>query len=170
MLILQNLLKLIHKFRDMVVGKGMWSSFSEQLRRAFWEAAQTARRDAHPEVLPEHLALSILRVRPSAAKIILERLRVPIAEVEKELEIYLRHLPRRSFSGAPKLSVPVKQMIDESWKIARRHRCDWIGTHHLLLSLGHINCYVSNVLREYGLSFADYEREMQRGDVVDGGA
>jgi ATP-dependent Clp protease ATP-binding subunit ClpB len=110
--------------------------FTLKAQEALQTSAQGARREGHPEITTEHLALALATQEGGTVPALLERIGVPPAELADALEAELARLPHVQGDGhEPRLSPPLTKILDLAEKIARDFKDDYVAAEHLFLAL-----------------------------------
>jgi ATP-dependent Clp protease ATP-binding subunit ClpC len=138
-------------------------SLTDRTRKVLDIAHDLAMRLGHEAVLPEHIAIGLLREGEGVAFAVLFNRGVPLEPLERELEAYLS---RAAFPGgkevgevawAPASLRALEQLSMESKDLGH----PYIGTEHLLLALLRDTSGVpAQVLRRYGLGVDDARAEV----------
>ena len=103
---------------------------------ALRRAAQGARKDGHPEVTPEHLALALLDQPEGSVPAILERIGIPSGLAAQDLRAELERQPKVSGSaGEPRLSARLLSILDAARSVAAGFHDDYVAAEHLLIAI-----------------------------------
>ena len=110
--------------------------FTLKAQEAIQRTAQLGREEGHPELTPEHLALSLVSQDGGTVPALLDRIGVPVPALAADLEAALKKLPRvTGEEHEPRLSPPLVRLVDLAEKIAREFRDDYVAAEHLFLAL-----------------------------------
>jgi excisionase family DNA binding protein len=118
-------------------GRVQWADFTRRAKQAVQCAAEEARLS---EVLaPEHLLLGLLRVEEGVAARALADLGINHQKVQQVLEMDQDGKPDQTQEGIRDAPVPLsaetKKAFEAAVKEAKRLKCSYKGTEHLLLGL-----------------------------------
>ncbi|MDY7075949.1 MAG: ATP-dependent chaperone ClpB [Chloroflexota bacterium] len=130
--------------------------FTQKAQEAIISAQSLASEYSHGQIEPEHLLLALLRQSDGIVPQIIQKLEGGPGEMALSLEGELGRKSR--VYGATTqvgLSRELGRAVDESEKIARRMRDDYVSTEHLLLALtGPHGEAASRFLAAYGITEA----------------
>ena len=103
------------------------------------EALQTAQRIArdhsHQEIDGEHLALALIGQNESLIPDLLERIGVPVARLQPDLEAELARRHKVQGGGDPYAGSDLRKSLDAAHSEAGKLKDEYVSTEHLLLGL-----------------------------------
>lgn len=108
--------------------------FNEATKRVLTLAQEEAERAHHSYIGTEHLLLGLLRERDTVASVVLDRIKVDIADVRRMVDMILAADERIVIQQIIPTS-RVKTVIEISFTEARRMGDGFVGTEHILLGL-----------------------------------
>ncbi len=109
----------------------MTTKSQEALRDALDEAS----RRGHPEIVPEHVVLAMLRQDDGVAAPLYDRAGGNRATLDAELETRLKSLPQVSGGAEPGLSRRALEMLRRAEDEAKKLKDDFVSVEHFLLAL-----------------------------------
>ncbi len=122
---------------------------SQEALRAAQELAQERH---HPELLPEHLLLALLKQADGVVPPILQRAGARPEGIASAVEQALERLPRVE-GGEMRLSQRLGKVLDHAWKDAQGLKDEYISAEHLLLALAEEKeGAAGRILRDAGLT------------------
>ncbi len=131
----------------------MFDHFTERARRAIVTAREEALRFRHDALDCEHLLLGVLHDEKGIGVHALQKLKIHIRDLRKDLEHRLsRGIPGYRTGNIP-FSLSAKEVIRLAIEISRELGHHYVGSEHLLLGiLRHTNNLGAFILREYGVT------------------
>jgi ATP-dependent Clp protease ATP-binding subunit ClpB len=114
-----------------------WDKFTVKSQEALQAAQSHAAENGNPEVLPLHLMTALADDREGVVLPVLEKIGVPIQQLQEALHAALAKLPKVQGGAAaqPGLSNALTKVLDGAFKEAEHFKDDYVSTEHLLLSL-----------------------------------
>ncbi len=108
---------------------------TQKSKEAFQEAVLEAQKNQNPSIEPIHFILEILRQKEALASQIVELSPLSRAELIKDLEQEVRHLPKVSGSSSPPYpSNELIRLLSDSEKEAEKQGDIYISTEHFVLA------------------------------------
>ncbi len=111
----------------------------EKMTQKSQEALQTAQRIArdhsHQEIDGEHLALALIGQNESLIPDLLERIGVPVARLQPDLEAELGRRHKVQGGGDPYAGSDLRKSLDAAHSEAGKLKDEYVSTEHLLLGL-----------------------------------
>ena len=101
---------------------------------AFSAATELGRSASHPEIVPEHLLLSLLGQEEGIVLPLLHRVEVDIVAARNEAELVLEKLPN-AYGSEPQLSRALRNVFDKADQVREDLTDEYLSTEHLLLAL-----------------------------------
>ena len=101
---------------------------------AFSAATELGRSASHPEIVPEHLLLSLLGQEEGIVLPLLHRVGVDIVAARNEAELVLDKLPN-AYGSEPQLSRALRNVFDKASQVREDLTDEYLSTEHLLLAL-----------------------------------
>ncbi len=108
---------------------------TQKAREALLEAQELARREGHPEITPEHLALALVEQEGGVVPALLEKLQVEIPTLKNRLEGALGRLPKVQGGDEPRISRLLGQVLESSLQKAKFFKDEFVSTEHMLAAL-----------------------------------
>ncbi|MCK5078025.1 MAG: type VI secretion system ATPase TssH, partial [Calditrichia bacterium] len=125
-------------------------------QEALSRSQQIAMDYSHQEIQPEHIFYSALEEDKGIIPSILKKLGISVLNFKSELEDSLKKYPK--VQGAPGkiyLSPATNQIINESFKEAKKLKDEYISLEHLLLAAFNISGNLEQVLKKLQLKKED---------------
>jgi ATP-dependent Clp protease ATP-binding subunit ClpB len=101
---------------------------------AFSAATELGRSASHPEIVPEHLLLSLLGQEEGIVLPLLHRVGVDIVAARNEAGLVLDKLPN-AYGSEPQLSRALRNVFDKASQVREDLTDEYLSTEHLLLAL-----------------------------------
>ncbi len=101
---------------------------------AFSAATELGRSASHPEIVPEHLLLTLLGQKEGIVLPLLHRVEVDIVAARNEAELVLDKLPN-AYGSEPQLSRALRNVFDKADQVREDLTDEYLSTEHLLLAL-----------------------------------
>ena len=127
---------------------------TEKAREALLSAQQLAERSGHPEIEPEHLAVTLAEQPDGVAPALLRKLSVDPAAVADAARGEIAKLPSAR-GGAPAAPSPrLGAVFDQAASEAERLKDEYVSTEHLLVALagGGDRVPAARILRAHGVT------------------
>ncbi|HEV2278422.1 MAG TPA: ATP-dependent chaperone ClpB, partial [Acidobacteriaceae bacterium] len=113
-----------------------WDKFTVKSQEAVQNAAQLASENGNPEILPLHLLAALLADKEGVIPSVLEKVGVPIGQLDAKAHDAVSQLPKVSGASAqPGASNALNQVFDQAFQEAENFKDDYLSTEHLLLAL-----------------------------------
>jgi type II secretory ATPase GspE/PulE/Tfp pilus assembly ATPase PilB-like protein len=112
----------------------MYEHFTQRSRKVMTEAKQEARRMHHNCIGTEHILLGIVREGGIAATL-LQEIGVDLGKIPAEVEAVVKSRKPEILEGDLSPTPQAKKVIEYALAEARKLKCDYVGTEHLLLGL-----------------------------------
>ncbi len=112
-----------------------FEKLTQKAREALSAAQELARREGHPEITPEHLALALIEQEGGVVPALLEKLQVEIQPLKNHLEGALGRLPKVQGGGEPQISRLLGQVLESSVQKAKFFKDEFVSTEHMLAAL-----------------------------------
>ena len=109
--------------------------YTEKAQEAILAAQQSAERSGHPEVLPEHLLLTLTGQADGIVPAVLGKMNVDPAAVTGDVQQILGKLPQAHGGAQPGLSARLRKVLTAAEQEAERLKDDYTSTEHLLLAI-----------------------------------
>jgi ATP-dependent Clp protease ATP-binding subunit ClpB len=109
--------------------------YTEKAQEAVLSAQQLAGRAGNPEVLPEHLLLSLIDQRDGVVPAVLGKMSVDAAALAQAVQFLVDRLPRAQGGAEPGLSARLRKVFDAAEQEAGRLKDEFTSTEHLLLAI-----------------------------------
>ncbi|CAM2068379.1 Chaperone protein ClpB [Sulfidibacter corallicola] len=110
--------------------------FTIKAQEAVQDAAARAISEHHPEVGIEHLSSALLKQSDSIVKPILQKIGLPVPQLEAELDQYLARQPQVTGSHAqPTISGGLARLLTNASQSATKMKDAYTSTEHLLLEI-----------------------------------
>jgi ATP-dependent Clp protease ATP-binding subunit ClpB len=103
------------------------------------QAQARATELGNPEVQPAHLLLALVEDREGVIPAVLEKIGVPIEQLEHELHQIEEKLPRVAGAAAqPGVSQALNKALEQAFREAANFKDEYVSTEHLLLGAAHL--------------------------------
>ena len=135
-------------------------------QEAVREALEAASRKGHPELLPEHILLSLVRQDGGVATPLLQRAGADLARLEREAGDRVEGLPRVSGGSEPGLSRRTLEVLRKAEDEAKNLKDDFVSVEHILLSMAKADREMAAVLELAG--GVTYEKLLKALSLVRG--
>ncbi|MBI4142249.1 AAA family ATPase, partial [Candidatus Uhrbacteria bacterium] len=131
----------------------MMPNFTHKAQEALQRASQIAAERNHQQVDVIHLMLSLLTQEQSVVTAILQRLNVPIRDVQRRLEGELNLLPAVRMAanagvGQIFITPELKGLLDHAAEEAKKLKDEYISTEHFLLATLEVRSPMRTLLNE----------------------
>ena len=135
----------------------MFNKFTNKSQEAIINAQVIAHDYGQSQIEPVHLLASLLEQSESIVKPILERLNVPLDQVEDRLFEFIESLPKTPnltpVQGSVQGTAEVAAVFERSKKEAERMGDEFISTEHLLLSLIGVTSPAQTLLLQFEINY-----------------
>jgi ATP-dependent Clp protease ATP-binding subunit ClpB len=116
-----------------------WDKFTVKSQQAIEQARNRATEFGNPEIVPVHLLLALVEDREGVIPAVLEKIVVPIEQLEANLHAIEEKLPRvAGASNQPGLGQSLTRVLDQAFKEASNFKDEYVSTEHLLLGVAHL--------------------------------
>jgi ATP-dependent Clp protease ATP-binding subunit ClpB len=111
------------------------NKYTEKAQEAIVTAQQLAEREGHPEVLPEHLLLTLLEQKEGVVPEIVRKMNPDPAALGTAVRTELNRLPRAHGGTQVGLSPRLRQVFTAAEQEAERLKDDYVSTEHLFIAI-----------------------------------
>jgi ATP-dependent Clp protease ATP-binding subunit ClpB len=116
-----------------------WEKLTVKSQQAVEQARGRATESGNPEMQPVHLLLALIEDREGVIPAVLEKIGVPIEQLEHELHQIEEKLPRVAGSASqPGLSQALNKVLEQAFREAQNFKDEYVSTEHLLLGAAHL--------------------------------
>ncbi len=111
------------------------NKYTEKAQEAILGAQQLADREGHPEILPEHLLLTLLEQREGIVPEIVRKMNQDPAALATATRAELERLPRAHGGAQPGPSARLRQVTNAAEAEAERLKDEYVSTEHLFVAI-----------------------------------
>ena len=111
------------------------NKYTEKAQEAVLAAQQIAERSGHPELVPEHLLLSLLLQRDGIVPAVLGKMNIDLAGLAQAVEQQVEKLPKVQGGAQPGMSARMRRVFNAAEDEAKQLKDDFTSTEHLLLAI-----------------------------------
>ena len=111
------------------------NKYTEKAQEAILAAQQLADREGNPEIVPEHLLLTLVEQREGIVPEIIRKMNADPTAVATAIRAELNKLPRAEGGSQPGLSVRVRKVTDAAESEAQRLKDEYVSTEHLFVAI-----------------------------------
>jgi ATP-dependent Clp protease ATP-binding subunit ClpB len=111
------------------------NKYTEKAQEAIVGAQQLADRAGHPEILPEHLLVTLVEQREGIVPEIVRKMNADPAAIAAAARDELNKLPRAQGGSQPGLSARLRQVTAAAEAEAERLKDEYVSTEHLFLAI-----------------------------------
>src|SRR6476646_9950580 len=111
------------------------NKYTEKAQEAILAAQQLADREGHPEIVPEHLLLTLVEQREGIVPEIARKMNAEPAALATAIRAELDKLPRAHGGSQPGLSARLRKVTDAAESEAERLKDEYVSTEHLFLAI-----------------------------------
>ena len=111
------------------------NKYTEKAQEAILAAQQLADREGNPEILPEHLLLTLSEQREGIVPEIVRKMNVDPAAIATAVRAELDKLPRAHGGSQPGLSARLRKVTDSAESEAERLKDEYVSTEHLFIAI-----------------------------------
>jgi ATP-dependent Clp protease ATP-binding subunit ClpB len=116
-----------------------WDKFTVKSQQAMQGAQARAAEFGNPELQPVHLLLALIEDREGVIPAVLEKIGVPIEQLESDLHSIEQKLPRVAGAAAQaNLGQALNKVLDQAFKEADNFKDEYVSTEHLLLGIARL--------------------------------
>ncbi len=127
--------------------------YNEKAREAIVEAQKLAMEYGHPQIVPEHLLLALLRQNDGIVPEVVRRSGRDVIQLRRDVEAELERLPKMHGSNVkPALSARLTQVLSFAEAEARRMGDELVSTEHQLIALIESRGAAGNLLLQLNLA------------------
>jgi ATP-dependent Clp protease ATP-binding subunit ClpB len=130
------------------------NKYTEKAQEAVLAAQQLADREGHPEIMPEHLLLTLVEQRDGIVPGIVRKMNADPANLAAAVRAELNKLPRAHGGAQVGLSSRLRRVTDAAEQEAERLKDEYVSTEHLLLAIASETgrSPSSQVLHQHGIT------------------
>src|SRR5215831_9190851 len=111
------------------------NKYTEKAQEAILAAQQIAERTGHPEIVPEHLLLSLILQRDGIVPAVLGKMNVDAGSLAQSVEQLVNKLPKVQGGAQPGTSARMRRVFNAAEDEAKALKDDFTSTEHLLLAI-----------------------------------
>ena len=111
------------------------NKYTEKAQEAILAAQQLADREGNPEIVPEHLLLTLVEQREGIVPEIIRKMNADPAAVAAAIRAELNKLPRAQGGSQPGLSARLRKVTDAAESEAERLKDEYVSTEHLFVAI-----------------------------------
>src|SRR4029450_975380 len=111
------------------------NKYTEKAQEAILAAQQLADREGNPEILPEHLLLTLVEQREGIVPEIIRKMNADPAGVAAAIRTELNKLPKAQGGSQPGLSARLRKVTDSAESEAERLKDEYVSTEHLFIAI-----------------------------------
>src|SRR5579862_9624687 len=116
-----------------------WDKFTVKSQEAMQQAQARAAELGNPEMQPAHLLLALVEDREGVIPAVLEKIGVPVEQLESNLHGIEEKLPRVAGAASqPGAGQALTRALDQAFKEAANFKDEYVSTEHLLLGVAHL--------------------------------
>ena len=111
------------------------NKYTEKAQEAILAAQQLADREGNPEILPEHLLLTLTEQREGIVPEIVRKMNADPSALANAIRAELGKLPRAHGGSQPGLSARLRKVTDSAESEAERLKDEYVSTEHLFVAI-----------------------------------
>src|SRR5262249_35474293 len=111
------------------------NKYTEKAQEAILGAQQLADREGHPELVPEHLLLTLIEQRDGIVPEIIRKMNADPAAVAQAVRQGRNTLPRAQGGSQPSLSARFRAVTTAAETEAERLKDEYVSTEHLFVAI-----------------------------------
>jgi ATP-dependent Clp protease ATP-binding subunit ClpB len=111
------------------------NKYTEKAQEAILAAQQLAEREGHPELVPEHLLLTLLEQKEGVVPEIVRKMNPDPAALITSVRTELNRLPRAHGGSQAGLSARLRQVFTAAEQEAERLKDEYVSTEHLFIAI-----------------------------------
>src|SRR5512132_4177294 len=111
------------------------NKYTEKAQEAIVAAQQLADREGNPEIVPEHLLLTLLEQREGIVPEIARKMNADPAALAAAVRTELERLPKAHGGSQPGLSARLRKVTDAAEAEAERLKDEYVSTEHLFIAI-----------------------------------
>jgi ATP-dependent Clp protease ATP-binding subunit ClpB len=121
-------------------------------QEALRSALQAASRRGHPELIPEHVLLAILRQSDGIGAPLLQRAGANVSALSQDFEARTEKLPQTSGGAEPTFGRRANGLMTRAQEEATRLKDEYVSVEHFLLAAGNGDDTTEAIYQKHGLS------------------
>jgi ATP-dependent Clp protease ATP-binding subunit ClpB len=114
-------------------------------------AQELAQSDQHPQIMPEHLLIALLKQDDGLAPQVVKKAGADIDAILEELDAALDMLPKQS-GGQLYPSNELSQVIFKAEAELKNFKDEYVSVEHLLLAMLEVKCKAQEILKHNGIT------------------
>ena len=111
------------------------NKYTEKAQEAILAAQQLAEREGHPEILPEHLLLTLLEQKEGVVPEIVRKMNPDPMALASAVRAELNRLPRAHGGAQVGFSARLRQVLTAAEQEAERLKDEYVSTEHLFVAI-----------------------------------
>jgi ATP-dependent Clp protease ATP-binding subunit ClpB len=111
------------------------NKYTEKAQEAILAAQQLTEREGHPEILPEHLLLTLLEQKEGVVPEIVRKMNPDPMALAAAVRTELNRLPRAHGSTQVGFSARLRQVLQAAEQEAERLKDEYVSTEHLFIAI-----------------------------------
>src|SRR5215217_6294243 len=111
------------------------NKYTEKAQEAIVAAQQLADREGNPEILPEHLLVTLVEQREGIVPEIVRKMNADPAALAEAVRTELERQPRAQGGSQPGLSARLRKVTDAAESEAERLKDEYASTEHLFIAI-----------------------------------
>jgi ATP-dependent Clp protease ATP-binding subunit ClpB len=111
------------------------NKYTEKAQEAVLAAQQLAEREGHPEIVPEHLLLTLLEQKEGVVPEIVRKMNPDPMALATSVRTELNRLPRAHGGSQVGLSARLRQVTTAAEQEAERLKDEYVSTEHLFIAI-----------------------------------
>ncbi len=111
------------------------NKYTEKAQEAILAAQQLAEREGHPEILPEHLLLTLLEQKEGVVPEIVRKMNPDPMALASAVRAELNRLPRAHGGSQVGFSARLRQVLTAAEEEAERLKDEYVSTEHLFVAI-----------------------------------
>jgi ATP-dependent Clp protease ATP-binding subunit ClpB len=111
------------------------NKYTEKAQEAMLAAQQLAEREGHPEILPEHLLLTLLEQKEGVVPEIVRKMNPDPMALATAVRTELNRLPRAHGGSQVGISARLRQVTTAAEQEAERLKDEYVSTEHLFIAI-----------------------------------
>ena len=128
------------------------TQYTVKAAEAIQEAVRSAAERGHPEVIPSHLLLALLRQEDGIVPRLVEKVGVAASQLERDILADLDRLPRAEGGAEPRPARDFSQVLEQAAKLAPQFQDEYVSVEHLLLGIVSVpSCSAAERLAAHGI-------------------
>jgi ATP-dependent chaperone ClpB len=128
--------------------------FTQKMQEALNGALDLASKRNHSEITNEHFLLALLQQSDGLARPLFEKLGVPPASIEQQLESELSRRASVHGGASPQLGADLRRTLDAAEGQMSRLKDEYLSAEHFLLALTEGDSQAARILRSAGIDHA----------------